>query len=107
MRMNKLSKSNALTRATKDLSRPHFQQQQQQNTDQQRSYYPLPTPSNIHPVTFVPKMSHNWSVQDSFVSRDGRKGVKSASDIHLVLGETPRILELDINRMIIPQNHIS
>ena len=47
--------------------------------------------------------------QESFVPREslGRKAVKSASDINLVLGETPRILELDINRVLISQNQIA
>lgn len=62
MRINKLSKSGGQIARPKDnLSRPHFQQ----NMDNRTYHHPLPTPSNsnTHPVTFVPKMAHNWSVR--------------------------------------------
>lgn len=49
-------------------------------------------------------------MQDSFATKpnlyENKKVVKSASELNLLLG-TPRILELDINRMMISQNQIS
>ncbi|CAF0706283.1 unnamed protein product [Brachionus calyciflorus] len=102
MRLNKLTRSAS---AKKDDSRYSSNKIPNPN-------FPLfyQRPAVTDPDLLVPKLLNqsNWNVNDSMVQKsiNTKKSIKSASEIGFIL-DTPKILEIDINRMMISQNHVA
>ncbi|RMZ99565.1 hypothetical protein BpHYR1_021612 [Brachionus plicatilis] len=105
-----LKKINNITRSSsaKQIEMKHFAKQEQSGLVPLIYQKPAFTDPNLLSSRTLKKKS--WNLEESIVTESGlfdlNKSMKSAGNLSLIL-DTPKILEIDVNRVLIAQNQIS
>jgi hypothetical protein len=109
MRINKLQKSKSLLNNMTNLQQLSNQSPRQRLNPQQTTQNQASSSTEQIPIPFLIKVksNQNWNSQSSLVHPQLKKN-NSPTDLNALLSNsTPRILELDVNRVMISQSQIS